>query len=77
MNNTFKSELSIVSGSGGKFFGFECDLEKEGDIRNLFDQIEKHPELGHVDVCICNAGINILCISVKCKSGWMTSKTKN
>jgi hypothetical protein len=41
MNKTFQSELSSVSGSGGKFFGIECDLEKESDIRNLLTRLRR------------------------------------
>ena len=51
------AELEKSSGSRGKFFGFECDLDKDEDIRRMFDWIQNHPELGQVDVCICNAGI--------------------
>lgn len=52
----FWTELEKKSGSGGKFFGIECDLDKDEDIRNMFEWIKNHPELGQVDVCICNAG---------------------
>ncbi len=49
-------DLATESGSGGKFYGVECDLERDDDIKNLFDFIRNHAELGQVDVCICNAG---------------------
>jgi len=51
-----KIELEKTSGSGGKFFGVECDLDKDEDIQKMFNLIKNHPELGRVDVCICNAG---------------------
>ena len=52
----FKIDLGKVSGSVGKFFGVECDLAKDEDIQKMFNWIKNHPELGQVDVCICNAG---------------------
>ncbi len=48
--------MAKASGSGGQFFGVECDLDKDEDIRAMFDWIRQHPDLGQVDVCICNAG---------------------
>ena len=51
------SDLAKASGSGGKFFGVECDLDKDEDIRKMFDWIRNHPELGQVDVCVANAGL--------------------
>ncbi len=61
------TELEKKSGSGGKFFGIECDLDKDEDIRKMFDWIKNHPELGHVDVCICNAGTCFIIIRVNIK----------
>ena len=54
------TELEKKSGSGGKFFGIECDLDKDEDIQKMFDWIKNHPELGQIDVCICNAGIFLI-----------------
>ena len=54
------TELEKKSSSGGKFFGIECDLDKDEDIRKMFDWIKNHPELGQIDVCICNAGIFLI-----------------
>ena len=50
-------DMAKVSGSGGKFYGTECDLDNDADIRKMFDWIKNHPDLGQVDVCICNAGL--------------------
>ena len=55
------SDLAKASGSGGKFFGVECDLDKDEDIRKMFDWIRNHPELGQVDVCVANAGLHLKC----------------
>ena len=49
-------EKAEATGSGGRFFAAECDLGKDDDIRKTFDWIRNHPDLGQVDVCICNAG---------------------
>ena len=60
MKFAFPAELSGTSGSGGKFFGLQCDMEQDAEIRNMFDWIRNNPELGQVDVCICNAGLEQL-----------------
>jgi NAD(P)-dependent dehydrogenase (short-subunit alcohol dehydrogenase family) len=52
--------LAAKSGSGGKFFGIECDLEKDEDIRKMFESIKNNQDLGRVDVCICNAGLFVI-----------------
>ena len=35
-------------------------MEQDAEIRNMFDWIRNNPELGQVDVCICNAGLEQL-----------------
>jgi NAD(P)-dependent dehydrogenase (short-subunit alcohol dehydrogenase family) len=49
-------EKAEASGSGGRFFAAECDLGSDDDIKKTFQWIRDHPDLGQVDVCICNAG---------------------
>ena len=48
--------MAAAAGTGGRFFAAECDLSKDEDIRRTFDWIRNHPDLGQVDVCVCNAG---------------------
>ena len=43
----------------GKLYPFKCDLTDLPNIKRMFDWIENHADLGHVDVCICNAGMAI------------------
>ena len=48
--------MAKAAGTCGQFFAAECDLDLEEDIWRTFDWIRNHPDLGQVDVCICNAG---------------------
>ncbi|KAB7500243.1 Dehydrogenase/reductase SDR family member 11 [Armadillidium nasatum] len=50
-----KSLSENLKGSKGSLLPLKCDLNKEEDIRNVFDTIKK--ELGGVDICINNAGL--------------------
>jgi len=47
-----------LTGERGKFYYRACDLSEEADIRSLFSWIEKHPDLGRVDICVNNAGFS-------------------
>jgi NADP-dependent 3-hydroxy acid dehydrogenase YdfG len=43
----------------GKLFPYECDLGSgEEETRAMFQWIEANPRLGHVDICIANAGMS-------------------
>ena len=46
----------------GKFknpiYLFQVDLEKDGEITQMFEWIENHPKLGRVDICVPNAGFS-------------------
>ena len=33
-------------------------MEVDNEIYGMFDWIEKHPDLGRVDVCVANAGMS-------------------
>ena len=39
-------------------FSYKCDMRNEDEIREMFVWIENHPDLGKIDVCIPNAGLN-------------------
>ena len=39
------------------FYPFKCDLQKEDEIKSMFQWIQEHPDLGTIDVCIPNAGL--------------------
>ena len=47
-----------LKGEKGKLYSRRCDVAEEIQIRQLFDWIEEHPDLGKVDVCINNAGLS-------------------
>ena len=36
----------------------QCDVSKEDEVANMFEWIEGHKDLAHVDVCIPNAGFS-------------------
>ena len=38
------------------FFPYKCDLRNTDEIEKMFEWIKRQPKLGHVDVCVCNAG---------------------
>merc|ERR1712223_1367646 len=40
------------------FYPYKCDMRNEDEIREMFIWIENHPDLGKIDVCIPNAGLN-------------------
>ena len=40
-------------------YPYKCDMAKTDEIKKMFDWIENHKELEKVDVCICNAGIEL------------------
>ena len=42
----------------GRLYSRRCDVAAESDIREMFNWIEEHPDLGKVDVCINNAGLS-------------------
>ena len=42
----------------GRLYSRRCDVAVESEIRELFNWIEEHPDLGKVDVCINNAGLS-------------------
>ena len=47
-----------LKGEKGKLYSRRCDVAEEIQIRQLFEWIEEHPDLGKVDVCINNAGLS-------------------
>lgn len=49
--------LNQLNNQTGKMFAVKCDIQSEHDIQNLFQFIDQHEELGHVDLCINCAGI--------------------
>lgn len=52
-------ELAVsLSGSKGKLYARKCDIESETEIKQMFQWIADHKELGRVDVCINNAGMS-------------------
>merc|ERR1719266_1398653 len=42
----------------GRLYSRRCDVAEESQIREMFNWIEEHPDLGKVDVCINNAGLS-------------------
>ena len=47
------------SKASGIIVPYKCDLNDMNNIKDMFDWIENHQELGRVDVCVCNAGVDI------------------
>ena len=47
-----------LKGEQGRLYSRRCDVAEESQIREMFDWIEEHPDLGRVDVCINNAGLS-------------------
>ena len=47
-----------LTGQSGRFLGRQCDLQSEQEVRDMFNWVEQHPDLGRVDVCINNAGLS-------------------
>jgi NADP-dependent 3-hydroxy acid dehydrogenase YdfG len=41
---------------GSQYFSYQLDLNDTEAIAEMFKWIENHPQLGGVDVCVCNAG---------------------
>ena len=39
-----------------KLYAYECDLNQTANIEAMFQWINDHPDLGHVDLCVANAG---------------------
>ena len=37
-------------------YPYKCDLSNTKNVQDMFEWIENHPELGKVDICVCNAG---------------------
>ena len=46
-------------GFKGQLYPYKCDMTDLTNIKDMFDWIEKHADLGKVDVCVCNAGIAV------------------
>lgn len=49
---------ATLAGSSGKLYARQCDVEQESDIKEMFEWIEGHQELGRIDICINNAGMS-------------------
>ena len=49
-----------LKGEQGRLYSRQCDVAEEGQIREMFNWIEEHPDLGRVDndMCINNAGLS-------------------
>jgi len=47
-----------LKGEQGRLYSRRCDVAEENQIREMFNWIEEHPDLGRVDVCINNAGLS-------------------
>ena len=47
-----------LKGEQGRLYSRRCDVAEENQIREIFNWIEEHPDLGRVDVCINNAGLS-------------------
>ena len=47
-----------LKGEQGRLYSRRCDVAEESQIREMFNWIEEHPDLGRVDVCVNNAGLS-------------------
>ncbi|QQP56191.1 Dehydrogenase/reductase SDR family member 11, partial [Caligus rogercresseyi] len=36
--------------------GYKCDLSNMTEVIDMFKWIRSNAELGHIDLCVCNAG---------------------
>uniref|UniRef100_A0A0K2UHW2 Dehydrogenase/reductase SDR family member 11like [Strongylocentrotus purpuratus] n=1 Tax=Lepeophtheirus salmonis TaxID=72036 RepID=A0A0K2UHW2_LEPSM len=43
---------------GVRIIEYKCDLSNMSEIYAMFDWIKAHKDLGHLDACICNAGMS-------------------
>ena len=40
-------------------YPYQCDMSSTDEIKKMFDWIEGHADLQKIDVCICNAGVDL------------------
>ena len=41
----------------GQIVPYKCDMTNTDEVLAMFKYIESNPDLGQIDVCICNAGL--------------------
>ena len=42
----------------GSIYPYKCDVSDKDQVEKMFAWIESNPELGQVDICVANAGMN-------------------
>ena len=55
----FEKLQALAKQSNGNLYPYQIDLQSTDEIKKMFDWIETHQDLQKVDICICNAGVDL------------------